>query len=131
MVSKTRKHRQSGGSLASLFQKKKPLSTVPTVTAIEVEKTPNNTIVSYKRKGSLANFADIKQRKAFAAKTIRNHIRTLKSKPNAIRNEALRLMNNNIRNKTRRLLNSKNLNTLTNDQVLELYHVGKIRSASY
>lgn len=130
MVSKTRKQRGSG--LANLFRKRKPLSSVPTtVGAIEVETPRNNTIVSYKRKGSLTNFTDIKQRKAFAAKAIRNHVRTLKSKPNAVRNEALRLMNNATRNKTRKLLNAKNLNTLTNDQVLELYNIGKVRSSSY
>lgn len=130
MVSKTRKQR--GRGLANLFRKRKPLSSVPVSTGmIEVETPTNNTIVSYKRKGSLTDFTDIKQRKAFAAKAIRNHIRTLKSKSNNVRNEALRLMNNTMRNKTRKLLNAKNLNTLTNDQVLELYQIGKVRSTSY
>lgn len=130
MASKTRKQR--GRGLANLFRKRKPLSSVPVATGvIELETPTNNTIVSYKRKGSLTDFTNIKQRKAFAAKAIRNHIRTLKSKSNNVRNEALRLMNNTMRNKTRKLLNAKNLNTLTNDQVLELYQIGKVRSSSY
>ena len=71
-----------------------------------------------------------KQKKAEAARKLRNHIRKIKNANNATRNMALKMMNANMRNRTRKLLNYKNLNSLSNDQILELYQLGKVRSIS-
>ena len=123
MAGKTRKQR--GRGLANLFRKKAPLSS----SAVNVNRQNNS--ITYKRKGSLTNFLNLKKRKAFAAKTIRNHVQKLKSVSNNVRASALSMMNANTRAKTQQLLNVKNFNSLSNDQVLELYNIGKLRSLSH
>lgn len=129
-MGKTRKQR--GGSLAntfaSLFSKKK--GPVTTNTSESIQTTKNNTTVMYGRKQNLQTFVKTKQKKANLAKRLRNHTNRLKGLSNAVRNESLRLMNNNLRNKTRKLLNFKNINALSNDQIIELYTTGKVRSLS-
>lgn len=122
---KTRKQR--GGSLASFFKKNKK---TPVSSASNIQTTKNNTTVMYGRKQSLANFVTLKQKKADLAKRLRNHAKRLQSVSNAVRNESLRLMNANMRNKTQKLINYKNLNSLSNDQLIELYQTGKVRSLS-
>ena len=124
-MAKTRKQR--AGSLASFFKRNKK---APVSTASNMKTTKNNTTVMYGRKQSLANFVTLKQKKADMAKKLRNHAKHLKTISNATRNEALRLMNTNMRNKTRTLINYKNLNSLSNDQLIELYTTGKVRSLS-
>jgi hypothetical protein len=126
-MNKTRKQR--GGSLASLFKKKTPVSTTNNKTPL-ITASKNNTSVSYGRTAALNNWVAKKQKKAEAARMIRNHIRKLKGVNNATRNTALKMMNANMRNRTRKLLNYKNFNTLSNDQVFELYQLGKVRSTS-
>lgn len=121
--------KQRGGSLASLFTKPKK-APVTTNQSPLLQTTKNNNSVMYGRKQSLANFVTMKQKKAEAAKRIRNHVQRLKSSSNTVRNASLRLMNANMRNKTRKVLNYKNLNSLSNDQLLELYQTGKVRSLS-
>ncbi len=84
----------------------------------------------YGRSAKLNNWVTQKQKKANAARKIRNHVQKMKSVSNATRNAALQMMNANMRNRTRKLLNYKNLNALSNDQLLELYQLGKVRSKS-
>lgn len=129
-VNKTRKQR--GRGLANLFRKKAPLSSVPVTTPgnYVVENNSVN-IVSYKKKQNLGNFITMKQKKSQVAKFLRNHIKKLKSLPNNVRNESFRLMNNTVRNKTRKLYNYPNVSSLSNDQLIELYTIGKVRSLSH
>ncbi len=128
---KNRTRKQRGGSFANLFRKKKtPVSSQPTNSTPLLTEKKNNGTVMYGRRMSENTFVAQKQKKAEAAKRIRNHIKKLKNVNNATRNAALKMMNNNARNKTRKLLNHKNFNSLTNDQVIELFTTGKIRSLS-
>lgn len=124
-MAKTRKQR--GGSLASFFKKKTPVTTNTTPL---IQTTRNNSTVMYGRKQSLANFVTLKQKKADLAKRLRNHVKRLKAVSNTVRNESYKLMNANMRNKTKTLVNYKNLNALSNDQLIELYQTGKVRSSS-
>lgn len=125
MRNRTRKQR--GGSLASLFGRKKtPVSSQQQPLLAE---TKANGTVMYGRRMSENTFVAQRQKKAEAAKKIREHFKKLKNANNATRNMALQMMNNNVRNKTRKMLN-QNLNSLSNDQVLELYATGKVRSLS-
>ncbi len=126
---KTRKQR--GGSLASLFKKKKtPLSSQANTSGNStVEK--NTSVVSFKRKQNLANFITLKQKKAALAKMIRAHIQRIKNLNNSTRKQALELMNGDMRNKTRTLLNHPTYNSLSNDQLIEIYQTGKVRSTSH
>lgn len=136
MVWKTRKNTrrqrktQRGGSLLNLFKKKTPVTTTATATA-NVTPVSSNNAVSYTRKGSEENFISIKKRKAFAAKSIRNHVKKIKNLSNEIRVNALKLMNDSTRSKIQPLLNYKNLNSLSNDNLIEFYSTGKVRSSSY
>ncbi len=121
----TRKRR--GGSLANLFRKKKtPLASQTN----EVEIKTGNNLISYKRTQSEANFITMKKKKAMVAKMLRNHVARLKSASNAVRKESLNLMNNTLKEKTKTLMNYPGLNSLSNDQVVELYQTGKVRSKS-
>jgi CRISPR/Cas system-associated endonuclease Cas1 len=128
---KNRSRKQRGGSLASLFTKKKtPVSSMTTNSTPLLSETKSNGTVMYGRRMSQNTFIQQKQKKAQAAKKIRNHMKKIKNANNATRNMALKMMNNNMRNKTRKMLNQKNLNSLTNDQIIELYTTGKVRSLS-
>ena len=121
----TRKRR--GGSLANLFRKKKaPLASQTNKVGM---KTGNN-LISYKRAQSEANFITMKKKKAMVAKMLRNHVAKLKSVSNNVRKNSLMLMNDTLREKTQMLLNQPNINSLSNDQVVELYTTGKVRSKS-
>ena len=127
---KNRTRKQRGGSLASFFGRKKtPVSSQPSNSQPLLAETKANGTVMYGRRMSENTFVAQRQKKAEAAKKIREHIKKLKNANNATRNMALKLMNNNVRNKTRKMLN-QNLNSLTNDQVIELYATGKVRSLS-
>ena len=136
MVWKTRKNTrrqrqrktQRGGSLLNLLKKKTPVTTTATTNITPVSST---NAVSYTRKGSEENFISIKKRKAFAAKSIRNHVKKIKNLSNEIRVNALKLMNDSTRSKIQPLLNYKNLNSLSNDNLIEFYSTGKVRSSSY
>ena len=131
-MGKTRKNRQRqrGGSLVNFFKKKKtPLASQGNGNSTIKTNKSNNT-VSYSRKVNLDKFVSIKQRKAEAAKQIREQMKRLKNVSNSVREEAFRLMPNNMRNMTRRVYNYKNANTLTNDQLVELYETGNVRSLS-
>ena len=122
---KTRKHR--GGSFASLFQKKK----APVTTAnASSTKAQNDSSVMYGRKNTLNEWVAKKQKKANTAKKIREHVNLLKSKSPSTLDEAYKLMNNETRDRTKRMMDYKNINALSDDQLLELYYLGKIRSAS-
>ncbi len=125
---KNRSRKQKGGSLASLFTKKKTPVTANSTPLLS--ETKSNGTVMYGRRMSENSFIQQKQKKAQAAKKIRNHMKKIKNANNATRNMALKMMNNNMRNKTRKMLNQKNLNSLTNDQIIELYTTGKVRSLS-
>lgn len=125
MAWKTRKQRGSGWLNRFMKKKNTPVTSTTNVTPLLT-----NNSVSYTRRGSEANFVTMKKRKAFAAKTIRNHVKKLKNLPNNVRAESFKLMNDDVRNKTKTLVNYKNLNSLSNDQVIELYTTGKVRSAS-
>ncbi len=128
-MAKTRKQR--GGSLFNFFTKKStPVSTTITNKTPLITTTKNNSSVMYGRSTAMNNWVAKKQKKAEAARKLRNHIRKMKSTNNATRNMALKMMNANMRNRTRKVLNYKNLNTLSNDQLLELYQLGKVRSTS-
>ena len=128
----TRKRRggspgQRGGSLANLFRKKKaPLASQTNTVQV---KTGNNTI-SYKRAQSQANFITMKKKKAMVAKMLRNHVAKLKSVSNNVRKDSIMLMNDTLREKTQILMNYPNINSLSNDQLVELYTTGKVRSKS-
>jgi hypothetical protein len=128
MARKTRKQRGRGRGLANLFRKKTPLTSQASVATVAVNKTGN--AVSYTRKASLNSFVNLKKRKAIVAKGIRNHIRQLKALDNDVRTQALSFMNANARMKDELLLNQPNLNSLSDDQLLELYQTGKVRSLS-
>lgn len=126
MAWKTRKNRkQTGSGWLNYFRKKNVITTNNTVPLV------TNNSVAYTRKGSIGNFVDMKKRKAFAAKSIRNHLKRLKNTSNEVRSNALKLMNNTTRSKIQPMLNYKNLNSLSNDQIVEFYITGKARSASY
>jgi hypothetical protein len=128
---KNRSRKQRGGSLANLFRKKKmPISSQAANSQPLLTETKANGTVMYGRRMSEGTFVEQKQKKAEAAKKIRNHIKKIKNANNATRNMALKIMNNSMRNKTRKMLNHRNLNSLTNDQILELYTTGKVRSLS-
>lgn len=125
---KTRKQKQRGGSLTNFFKKKK--TPVSTNTTPLLSTTKNNSGITYGRTISRENFVAKKQKTANAAKKLRAHIQRMKAVSNNVRNQSLKMMNNNMRNRTRKLLNYKNLNSLSNDQVVELYTTGKVRSLS-
>lgn len=125
MAWKTRKNR--GGSLANLFRKKTaPLSSQTN----SINKTVKNNSISYGRKGSETNFIAIKKKKAMVAKMVRNHVAKLKSLNEKTRNESMMLMNDAAREKAKILLGFPTFNSLSNDQVVELYTTGKVRSQS-
>ena len=126
MAWKTRKQR--GGSLARLFGAKKPLSQTQRNSSMNV--ALGNNLHSYGRKGSEANFISLKKKKSMVAKMVRNHVTKLKSLSNTVRNDSLRLMNETSREKAKALLTFPKFNSLSNDQVVELYTTGKVRSAS-
>lgn len=127
MAWKTRKNRKNrGGGLAKLFGKKK----APLASENSVEVVTGNNLISYGRKGSQENFITMKKKKAAVAKMVRNHVAKLKSLSNATRNNSLRLMNNTAREKATILLSFPTFNSLSNDQVVELYVTGKVRSKS-
>ena len=122
---RTRKHR--GGSLASLFQKKK----APVTTAnSSIATTQNDSTVMYGRKEGLNEWAAKKQKKANAAKKIRDYVALLKTKPSETIEESYKHMDNETKDRTKRLINYKNITALSNDQLLELYYLGKVRSGS-
>ena len=125
----TRRQRktQRGGSLLNLLKKKTPVTT----TTANVTPVSSKNAVSYTRKGSEENFISIKKRKAFAAKSIRNHVKKITNLSNEVRADALKLMNNSTRSKIQPLLNYKNLNSLSDDKLIEFYSTGKARSSSY
>lgn len=128
MAWKTRKNRrQRGGSLAKLFSKKK---NAPLASKNTVETTLANNVVTYQRKGSEANFVTMKKKKANVASKLRNHVKKLKSVSPETRNESFKLMNATLRDKMKTLLNFPSFNSLNNDQVVELYTTGKVRSKS-
>lgn len=120
---KTRKHK--GGSLASLFQRKKAPLTTPLLTT-----TKNDNSVMYGRKDNLTEWVAKKQKKANVAKKLRTYAKTLKGKSSDVLNQAYSLMNNETRNRTKRLAEYANINALSDEQLLELYYSGKVRSAS-
>ena len=124
-MSQTRKKR--GGALFNFLKKKAPVTanTTPLITA-----TKNNSTVMYGRSASLNNWVTKKQKKAEAARKIRNQVKTFKAASPSVMNNAYKLMDNASRNRTKRLMNYKNINSLSNDQLLNLYFTGKVRSAS-
>lgn len=125
MAWKTRKNR--GGGLASLFSKKKtPLASQSN----SINKTLKNNTVTYGRKGSQENFISLKKKKSIVAKMVRNHVARLKSLNEKTRNDSLMLMNDDAREKAKILLGFPSFNSLSNDQVVELYTTGKVRSQS-
>jgi hypothetical protein len=120
---KTRKHK--GGSLASLFQRKKTPLTTPLLTTAK-----NDSSVMYGRKDNLSEWVAKKQKKSNVAKKLRTYAKTLKGKSSEVLNQAYSLMNNETRNRTKRLAEYANINALSDEQLLELYYSGKVRSAS-
>lgn len=131
MAWKTRKQR--GRGLANFFKKKKaPLSSQGnTSSSNSVQMTQSSNVVNFKRKMTEGNFITMKQKKTALAKMIRSHVQRMKNVSPEVRNDALKLMNNDMRNKTRKLLNYPSYNSLSNDQIIELFQTGKIRSSSY
>lgn len=87
-------------------------------------------MIQYGRKSSEENFITMKKKKAVVAKIVRNHVAKLKALSNNIRNESMGLMNDDAREKTKTLLNFPSFNSLSNDQIVELYQTGKVRSKS-
>ena len=123
MVWKTRKNR--GGSLAKLFTKKKPLSS-----QLQNSTVVSNNSIYYTRTVNQGNFISMKKKKAVVANMVRTHVAKLKSLNTTTRNESMRLMNDDAREKARTLLTFPSFNSLSNDQVVELYQTGKVRSKS-
>lgn len=115
----------------NFFRKKKaPLASQGNSNTGTLKVNKKNNTVSYSRQINLNKFVTLKQRKAEAAKKIRNQVKRLKNVSNDVREEAFRLMPTNMRNSTRRVYNYKNVNSLSNDQIVNLYTIGKVRSVS-